>query len=100
MTDLVRQVNLKRMPVNRKLIAWVFVVTGIISGWLWWREQKPKLELEPLKISYQIERKEVAGDRDVSRETSRLVTQIRGKLNPVQGTWAVAVYRLDERKGH
>lgn len=100
MTDLVRQVNLKRMPVNRKLIAWVFVVTGIISGWLWWREQKPKLELEPLKISYQIERKEVAGDRDVSRETSRLVTQIRGKLNSVQGTWAVAVYRLDEKKGY
>ena len=89
MANLVRQVNLKRMPVNRKLIGWVFVVTGIISGWLWWREQKP--ELEPLKISYQIERKERAGEP---------VAQIRSRLNSAQGNWAVAVYRLDEKKGY
>ncbi len=74
------------------------MVTGLVSGWLWWREQKPKLE--PLKISYQIERKEIAGERDASRETARLLTQIRSKLNSVQGKWAVAVYRLDEKKGY
>ncbi len=89
---------MKRMPVNRKLIIWAFVVTGLVSGWLWWREQKPKLE--PLKISYLIENKEVAGERDASRETSRLVTQIQDKLKTAQGSWAVAVYRLDEKKGY
>lgn len=98
MANLVREVNLKRMPVNRKLIIWVFVVTGLVSGWLWWREQKPKME--PLKISYLIENKEIAGERDASRETSRLLTQIRTKLTSVQGSWAVAVYRLDEKKGY
>lgn len=98
MTNLVRQVNLKRMPVNRKLIIWVFVVTGLVSGWMWWREQKPKLE--PLKISYLIENKESAGERDASRETARLLTQIRTKLASAQGNWAVAVYRLDEKKGY
>ena len=98
MTDLVRQVNLKRMPVNRKLIIWVFVVTGVMSGWLWWREQKPKLPA--LKISYLIENKEMAGERDASRETARLLTQIRTKLSAVQGNWAVAVYRIDEKKGY
>jgi len=85
----VRQVNLKRMPVNRKLIGWVFVVTGLVSGWLWWREQKP--QLEPLKISYQIERKE---------EEEKPVARIRSRLNSAQGDWAVAVYRLDEKKGY
>lgn len=89
MAELVRQVNLKRMPVNRKLIGWVFAVTGLVSGWLWWREQKPKLP--PLKISYQIERKETAEGP---------VAQIRNKLNSVQGNWAVAVYRLNEGKGY
>ncbi len=98
MAELVRQVNLKRMPVNRKLIVWVFVVTGLVSGWLWWKEQKPKLE--PLKVSYQIERKEIAGERDASRETNRLITQIWAKLAAAQGNWAVAVYRLDEKKGY
>ena len=86
------------MPVNRKLIIWVFVVTGVMSGWLWWREQKPKLPA--LKISYLIENKEMAGERDASRETARLLTQIRTKLSAVQGNWAVAVYRIDEKKGY
>lgn len=86
------------MPVNRKLIVWVFMVTGLISGWLWWRGQK--LKLEPLKISYVIERKEEGGERDVSRETSRIVTQIRSRLNSEEGSWAVAVYRLEEKNGY
>lgn len=98
MAELVRQMNLKRMPVNRKLIGWIFVLTGLISGWLWWREQKP--EFEPFKISYLIENKEVMGERDASRETGRLVTQIRSKTGTAQGSWAVAVYRLDEKKGY
>ena len=98
MAELVRQVNLKRMPVNRKLIGWVFVVTGVVSGWLWWGEQKPKLPA--LKISYLIENKEGAGERDASRKTARLLTQIRTKLSAVQGNWAVVVYRLDEKKGY
>ncbi len=98
MAELVRQVNLKRMPVNRKLIGWVFVVTGVVSGWLWWGEQKPKLPA--LKISYLIENKEGAGERDASRETNRLVNQVQDKLKSAQGSWAVAVYRLDEKKGY
>ena len=35
MTDLVRPVNLKKPIVNRKLIAWVFVITGLLSIVFW-----------------------------------------------------------------
>ena len=93
-----KQVNLKRMPVNRKLIAWCFVVTGVVSGFFWARGggkmADPTPEVKSLKISY------IVGETDSSRDTNRLVANLRKKLSQATGDWTVWVYRLDERKGY
>ena len=96
--SVLKQVNLKRMPVNRKLIAWCFVVTGVVSGFFWARGGgkmvDPTPEVKSLKISY------IVGETDSSRETNRLVAALRKKLAQATGDWTVWVYRLDERKGY
>src|SRR3990167_5595967 len=95
---VLKQVNLKRMPVNRKLIAWCFVVTGVVSGFFWARGggkmADPTPEVKSLKISY------IVGETDSSRDTNRLVANLRKKLSQATGDWTVWVYRLDERKGY
>lgn len=95
---VLKQVNLKRMPVNRKLIAWCFAITGVISGFFWARGggkmADPTPEVKSLKISY------IIGETDSSRETNRLVATLRKKIAGADGDWAIWVYRPEERKGY
>ncbi|MDZ7587050.1 MAG: serine hydrolase, partial [Patescibacteria group bacterium] len=111
MADLVRQVNLKRMPVNRKLIGWVFGITGVMSLFFWWRGgSRVKLVssevrgvqglFEPLKISYTVEQKKVGGEWDASRTAAKLISQLRQKMSQAQGRYSVYVFRLDKKMGY
>lgn len=95
---------MNKTAVNRKLIAWVFLITGIVSGILWWRENKAKLEVkswgEPLHISYRVEVKKLSVDKDTSRETTKLISQLTARLNGETDKYAVYVFRLKEKNGY
>ncbi len=104
MADLVRQMNLKRIPANRKLIGWVFGITGVLSLFFWWRGgSRVGLvlpEFEPMKISYTVEQKKVGGEWDASRTTAKLISQLRQKISQAQGRYGVYVFRLDKKTGY
>ena len=99
------------MPVNRKLIGWVFGITGVMSLFFWWRGgSRVKLVssevrgnnglFEPLKISYTVEQKKVGGEWDASREAGKLIFQLRQKMSQAQGRYSVYVFRLDKKMGY
>lgn len=94
--------NLKKMPVNRKLIAWFFTITGLLSLGLWWKGRVPDSGgwWRPLKITYEIEKKELKGNRDISRETAKLVGQVSDWLGGQKGKYGFYVYRLGEEVGY
>lgn len=107
MAGLVKQMNLKRMPVNRILIAAMFVVTGLLSLIFWVKGKKGDSEgwslgewWGPLKITYEVERSRLTAPRDTSRETGQLITKVRKKLEEASGSHAFYVLRLKEGKGY
>ena len=111
MADLLKQINLKKPVVNRKLIAWAFVITGALSVGMWWRgrgggEKKKEETLVagwslgelwgPLKISYGVEGNGVRGDRTAG-ET---VAKIKDKLAGTKGEYSFLVSRLGDKTGY
>jgi beta-lactamase class A len=94
--SLLKNVDLRR-NTNRKLVAVVFGITGVMSAILWIKGRHQILT--PLKISYTVSDKKIDTTRDTSRPTAKLLTDLR-LLTSGEGSYAIYVYRLDENKGY
>lgn len=97
MPDLVRPINLRKPIVNRKLIAWVFVVTGILSIIFWligkknqglWTMFKPTtvtFDLTPQKLP--------VAAADTSSSDATVVAQLQDQTSKLDGEFSIYVYR-------
>jgi|SRR3989344_21793 len=114
MPDFVRPLNLKRPVVNRKLIAWGFVLTGLISvgSWAWGRAKhvQPATALiegtkgikeegggwwGQIKISYTVQ-----PQTSPTPATQAIVAQLQIQLATASGEYGVYVYRLVDKVGY
>ncbi|KKS32700.1 MAG: beta-lactamase [Candidatus Amesbacteria bacterium GW2011_GWA2_42_12] len=88
--------------VNRKFIFWVFVVTGIVSGILWWwgSDKKELILFHPLKVSYTVEQKKFEAEKDQSSQNRNFLSTLQDKIGKLQGTYAIYVFRLSKNKGY
>lgn len=114
MARFVRPINLKKPIVNRKLIAWGFVLTGIISlaSWAWGKFHSPvevaaspaPVEEEqdsfwgnlwgPVRITYTVTPKSPA---PIGRET---ISSLQSVLGGASGQYGIYVYRLGDQLGY
>ncbi len=112
MPDFVRPLNLKKPIVNRKLIAWGFILTGLISGggWAFGRFHSPagsrpsndtKIEKEsgnswwgPVKISYTI------APPSPTPLGQAVISKLQAQLGGESGKYGIYVYRLTDRVGY
>lgn len=87
---------------NRKLVLWVFVVTGVISGILWWwgSDKKELILFHPLKVNYTVEQKKFEAEKDQSSQNRNFLSVLRDKISRLQGSYAIYVFRLSENKGY
>lgn len=102
---ILRHADLKKAPVNRKLIVWVFLGTGLLSALAMWvggknGEARPEGESQgwwgPSILSFDVRKKEDARHQDDTEMVSRL--KERAALD--QGTYGVYVYRLEDNTGY
>lgn len=101
MAGLVRSVDLKRNTTNRKIIALLFVFTGILSVGLWLKGRKQGDSLiDPYKISFKVENKHVDTTHDVTRPTTELIAKLKEIVDATEGEYSIYVYRLNEGKGY
>lgn len=87
---------------NRKLVLWVFVVTGVISGILWWlgSDKKELILFHPLKVNYTVEQEKFEAEKDQSSQNRNFLSVLRDKISRLQGSYAIYVFRLSENKGY
>lgn len=87
---------------NRKLILWIFVVTGIVSGILWWwgSDKKDLILFRPLKVNYTVEQKKFEVEKDQSSQNRNFLSTLQDKISKLQGSYAIYVFRLSENKGY
>ena len=114
MPDFVRPLNLKRPIVNRKLIAWGFILTGLVSvgSWAWGRtkeSQPPAASGESakgikeegggwwgqVKISYTVQ-----PQASPTPATQAIVAQLQTQLATASGEYGTYVYRLADKVGY
>lgn len=88
MATLLKPVNLKRLPVNRRLIAGLFLITGVVSLGLSLRGPGQR---QPLVISYTVEQKSTP---------PQLPVPVKEKLAAASGEYSLWVYRLTEGVGY
>lgn len=101
MTRLVNSVDLKRNTTNHKLIAALFVFTGLLSVGFWLKGRSPgESLLQPYKISYNVQTKKINPNIDSSRATTQFLTTLSDVLQDSQGSYSIYVYRLTESKGY
>jgi beta-lactamase class A len=109
---VLRPINVKKPIVNRKLIAWVFIVTGIVSIGFWWWGRPKDTEADtssntnanwdilgfwkPMKITYTVEKKTLVQNVSPLQLTSKL----ENRLTADSGTYAIQVYRLDDNTSY
>jgi beta-lactamase class A len=99
MPSLVKSPALKPDSPNRKLVGGLFLITGILSAFFYFKGDH-KVEWAAAKFSYTVEDKKVNSDRDTSRATNQLISQLQTALDQTDGTYAIYVYRLAEDKGY
>lgn len=101
MSNLLRQMDLKKPQVNRKLIAWVFGICGLVSLVLWWRGGGG-VDLGgwwgPLKITYTIQPRTLAATP--MPQKTEFERQLQDRLEKEKGEYGVYVYRLDGEGGY
>ncbi|MDO8488284.1 MAG: serine hydrolase [bacterium] len=110
MPSFVRPLNLKKPVVNRKLIAWGFILTGLVSlgSWAWGRWQIPANHSDaanadkgegggfwgPVKITYTVAPK---SPPPMSSET---ISALQKLLDSTSGKYGIYVYRLSDKLGY
>lgn len=114
MPDFVRPLNLKKPIVNRKLIAWGFILTGLISvgSWAWGRAkhtQPATTSIEgtkgikeegggwwgQVKISYTVQ-----PQISPTPATQAIVAQLQSQIATASGQYSIYVYRLTDKVGY
>ncbi len=96
----------EKTSVNRKLILWVFVLTGIFSGFVWWRgrvikETPPEILDNPMSGVTPTQTIVKNGvDNWGQVEEANLMEQISRETATQSGRYAVYVYRLDDKYGY
>lgn len=114
MPDFVRPLNLKKPVVNRKLIAWGFILTGLISvgSWAWGRakhtqpatasiEETKGIKEEGggwwgrVKISYTVQ-----PQISPTPATQAIVAQLQTQLATASGEYGIYIYRLEDKVGY
>lgn len=103
--NILRRADFKRKPVNRKLIAVFFGICGLVSLGFFLKQKVSSKEKVlgwwgPLQVSFMMEQGKLKGDKDTSRPTTKLVSEISQKVEALQGKYAVYVYRLGEEVGY
>ena len=83
------------VPVNRKLILIIFVVTGFASLLLWWNGNGNGEELQ--LISPVVESRLVPTDQ-VKKE-NKYKLEIKDRIATMSGTYAIYVYNLNTKRG-
>jgi hypothetical protein len=90
----------KKPPVNRKLLVWVFVLTGLVSLFFWWRgrEMRGNLPLPDTTsdLHFVIKPTEKIWDRDSDLRVEKILTEIKEITATASGTYVVYVYHLDD----
>ncbi len=102
MPDFVHPINLKKPIVNRKLIAWGFVLTGLISlgSWVWGRNKVATVKEEgdswwgSVKITYTL-----APPTPVPA-VQAVVNQLQSQIGTTSGEYGIYVYSLDRKVGY
>ena len=112
MPDFVRPLNLKKPVVNRKLIAWGFILTGLISigGWAVGRfhtqssaSSKKDVAVEkesgnswwgPVKISFTIT------PPTPNPVGQAVISKLQAQLGEDSGSYGIYVYRLSDKVGY
>lgn len=114
MPDFVRPLNLKKPIVNRKLIAWGFILTGLVSvgSWAWGRTKQPQppatngagakgIKEEgggwwgQVKISYTVQ-----PQASPTPATQAIVAQLQSQIATASGQYSIYVYRLTDKVGY
>ena len=101
MPDFVRPLNLKKPIVNRKLIAWGFLLTGLVStgAWVWGRTRlapaaPPAQTWGQVKITYTV------NPPSPSPVGQRVLVQLQTQLATASGEYGIYVYRLPDKVGY
>lgn len=96
---VLKRADLDKPYVNRKLIGWLFVGTGILSLAIWlagWRNKAGGV-WESKTISFEIQPPAIKKSRDDSLKTRQLVDRLRERLAGTTGTYGIFVYRFQDR---
>lgn len=113
MPDFVRPLNLKKPIVNRKLIAWGFILTGLVSvgSWAWGRTKQPQPPVTSgagtkgikeegggwwgsVKITYTVT------PPTPSPANLAIVAQLQSQIATASGQYSIYVYRLTDKVGY
>lgn len=97
----------KKEPVNRKLLMWLFILTGVISLFLWWRG-KAIHESGPVTntsgdMRFVIEPTRSSPGLSPSlglRNTKKIIGEIEKLTATASGTYAVYVYHLEDKDSY
>lgn len=84
--------------VNRKLIIFCFLATGVASVGIWLLAGKSLSE--PLKISYKVTRAGLKVTQDNSRKTNTLLDALKNRISQDAGEYGIFVYRLVDGVGY
>lgn len=102
MPAFVRPLNLKKPVVNRKLIAWGFILTGLISigSWAWGRTRPAPGKVDrdswwgAVKISYPVT---APSPTPVG---GKVLAGLQSQLATASGEYSIYVYRLVDKQGY
>jgi len=96
-TSRKKRLEAKR-PVNRKLLLAVFVITGLASGFFWWRGKVIHETVIPAEgVAVKIETEPT---RKVNKKQDKLVADIESLVATASGRYAVSVYHLGDNSGY
>lgn len=88
--------------VNRRLILWIFVITGVMSGIFWWlgSDKKELIWFQPLRVNYTVSQKKFEAEKDQSSRNRNFLSNLQNEIGQLQGSYAIYVFRLTESKGY
>jgi len=104
--EVMRPINLRKPVVNRKLIAWGFVITGVLSVVLWFFGQKSLNFFgifKPTTVTFDLKQQKlpvVAATPDTSTDDQVLVGQLQSQIDKLDGSFSVYVYRSKTKTGY
>ena len=97
--------------VNRKLIAWVFILSGLLSWGLWWRGKDRgdagganwwEGWIKPVEVSFDVESSPTSSFDKLRTTLSvrqKLLDEVAERVATASGTYAVYVYELKKGEG-